>query len=449
MGLSLAQQLLLQHGGPKGVRAALGQREVERVFTAWKYLARPEQLEPKGDWLTWLILAGRGFGKTRTGAETIQDWVEKGKCRRLALVARTAADARDVMVEGESGILAVSRAHGFPVRYEPSKRRLTWPNGAQATTYSADVPDLLRGPQHDGAWCDELPAWNDPQAAWDQLQFGLRLGYMPRAVVTTTPRPIQLIRALIKDPTVYVTKGSTYDNAANLAPSFLAAIRRAYEGTRLGRQELDAEVLDDNPNALWKQATLDAFRVRMAPELSRIVVAIDPAVSTKPDSDLTGMITAGVARCNVLPTCKGEIHAFVLDDLSGIYTPIEWAKKAVNVYRERRADRVVAEVNNGGDLVEANVRSVDADVSYKAVHASRGKAIRAEPIASLDEQGKVHHVGTHAKLEDELVQWNPLDGVKSPDRLDARVWALTELMLEGGLPPVYRSMGVANNRRRM
>jgi len=434
VGLSLAQKLLLKHGGPRGVRAALSRDEVSRVFTAWKYLARPEQLEPPGDWDTWLILAGRGFGKTRTGAETIQEWVQKGIASRIALVARTAADARDVMVEGESGILAVSRAHGFPARYEPSKRRLTWPNGAVATTFSADVPDLLRGPQHDAAWCDELPAWDDPQATWDQLQFGLRLGRHPRAVVTTTPRPIPIIRAFLKDPRVVVTRGSTYDNAANLAPSFLNAIKRAYEGTRLGRQEIGAEVLEDNPNALWKQDVIDRWRVTAHPELLRIVVAVDPAVSTKPDSDLTGIVVGGVARCRVLPACNGEMHAFVLDDLSNIYKPEAWASQVVGAYRSRRADRVVAEVNNGGDLVEANVRAADKEVSYKSVHASRGKAIRAEPVSALYEQGKVHHVGHFPKLEDEMVQWNPLDGLKSPDRMDANVWLLTELMLEGGLP---------------
>jgi phage terminase large subunit-like protein len=423
--------------------AAAARRE---IADAWRWVARPEQLEPANDnrsqWLTWLILAGRGWGKSRVGAETILNWIITGQCRRVALVAPTSADARDVMVEGESGILACSERAQFPGRYEPSKRRITWPNGAIATLYSAQEPDRLRGPQHDGAWADELAAWHNPQAVWDQLQFGLRLGLHPRTIVTTTPRPLPIIKALIKDPSVAITKGSTFDNAPNLAASFLRAIRNAYEGTRLGRQELNAEILDDNPGALWRQAMIDALRVQTAPmEMQRIAIAIDPAVTANEDSDLTGMVSGGRAPCRMLPACKGEVHAFVFDDESGIYTPSEWAKKACTTYHARRADRVIGEVNNGGDLVEANLRANgDATVSYRAVHASRGKIIRAEPIAALYEQGKVHHVGTHGKLEDEMTQWDPLAGMRSPSRMDALVWLLTDLMLGearvGGAPRV-------------
>ena len=437
MGLSVAQELALAHG-EDGLIEKLGGMDALAAFLGeWENVARPEQLEPPGEWDIWLILAGRGFGKTRTGAETVQDWVEDQRCKRLTLVARTAAEARDVMVEGESGILAVSRACGFPAKYEPSKCRLTWPNGAMAKTFSAEEPDSLRGWQGDGGWFDELAAWDDPQSAWDQAQFGMRLSRHPRVIVTTTPRPIPIIREWIKrwingDPSIAATKGSTFDNSANLAPSFLRAVERAYAETRLGRQELFAELLDDNPNALWKQAVIDKWRVRVHPDLRRIVVAVDPAVTAKEDSNLTGIVPAGIAPCWAFPSCKGDTHAFVLDDESGIYTPTEWGERAIKVYRRLKADKVVAEVNNGGDLVESNLRAIDKTVSYEAVHASRGKIIRAEPAANLYEQGKVHHVGTHAKLEDQLTQWNPLDGMKSPDRLDALVWALTKLMIRSG-----------------
>lgn len=416
--------------------------ELQFMLTLWALIARPEQIAPDGDWNVWLILAGRGFGKTRSGGEWVKEQVETGRCRRIALVGATAADVRDVMIEGPSGILSLY-AH-LPAserpEYEPSKRRITWPNGAVAIAYSAEEPNRLRGPQHDGFWADELAAWDDPQGAWDQLQFGLRLGAHPRGVVTTTPRPIPLIKALVKDPTVVVTKGSTYDNAANLAPTFLAAIKRAYEGTRLGRQELHAEVLDDNPNALWQQARIDALRVSDAPWdfMQRIAVAIDPAVTSNADSDDTGIVAGGRAPCRMKPGCNGEVHAFVFDDVSGIYTPAEWAAQAVKLYTEREADRVIGEVNNGGDLVEANLRANGSkNISFHAVRASRGKEVRAEPVSALYEQGKVHHVGTFAKLEDEQTQWDPLAGMRSPSRLDALVWLLSDLML-GEAPVGFR-----------
>lgn len=461
MADSLLARKIRAAGGAAAFVAALAQEighqptaaELELLLITWALVARPEQLSPPGDaWNTWLILAGRGFGKTRAGAEWVKDQIENHGARRVALVARTSADARDVMVEGESGILSLYAhlpEHERP-RYEPSKRRITWPNGAIATTYSAEKIDQLRGPQHDAAWCDELAAWNDPQAVWDQVQFGLRLGERPRCVVTTTPRPIPLIKALVKDPTVAVTKGTTYDNAANLAAPFLSAIRRAYEGTRLGRQELGAEILEDNPNALWKQATIDQWRVREAPtEMRRMALAIDPAVSAHADSDLTGIVTGGVAPCWTLPACQGAMHAFIFDDESGIYTPTEWAQTAARLYAAREADLVVGEVNNGGDLVEANLRaSGNANLNYKAVHATRGKVIRAEPISGLYEQGKVHHVGTLAKLEDELTQWDPLAGMKSPNRLDAVVWLLTELMLGEGAPSYKHPAGRGTHPRR-
>lgn len=367
----------------------------------------------------WLIQAGRGWGKTRTGAEWVREQVESGK-RRIALIGPTAADCRDVMVEGDSGILSVC-AGNRPL-YEPSKRRVTWPNGAIATTYSADEPDRLRGPQHDAGWCDEPAAWKYPTDCWDMMMFGLRLGDNPRVVATTTPRPIQLIRDLIKQPTTIVTRGRTADNAANLAPQFLEQIVGKYEGTRLGRQELEGELLDDVPGALWQRAQLDALRVDAAPDLVRIVVAIDPAMTSGEKADETGMIAAGTGV---------DGHAYVLKDLSCRLSPDAWARRAVNAYVELKADRIVAEVNNGGDLVGQVIHTIDPNASYKAVHASRGKRVRAEPVSALYEQGKVHHVGAFPLLEDQQCTFVPDDFDGSPDRVDALVWALTELMLEG------------------
>lgn len=382
-------------------------------------MAREKQLPPEGAWSVWMILAGRGFGKTRTGAETVRMWVESGQCKRVALVARTAADARDVMVEGESGIMSVSPPWFRPV-YEPSKRRLTWPNGAIATTYSGDEPGQLRGPQHDGAWADELAAWRYPDT-WDQLQFGLRLGDNPRVVVTTTPRPIKIVREILAEKTTVITRGSTFENAANLAPIALAKFRSKYENTRLGQQELYAVLLDDNPSALWKRKDIDENRVIKFPELKRIVVAIDPAVTANEDSDETGIIVGGIGR---------DGHGYILEDMTLSASPDSWAKEAVTAYHKYKADRIVAETNNGGDMIEFTIKTVDKTVSFKQVRASRGKVTRAEPVAALYEQKKVHHVGMFAELEDQMCQWMP--GEDSPDRCDALVWCLTELMLGGG-----------------
>ncbi len=418
--------------------------ELWSLLRTWEWIARPEQLPPPGDWATWLVLAGRGFGKTRTGAQFSVGEIEEGRCGRFALIGPTASDARDVMVEGESGILSIyaGKPDGERPIYEPSRRRLTWPNGAIATTYSAEEPDRLRGPQHDGFWADELAAWQDPRGAWDQLQFGLRLGRRPRGIVTTTPRPIALVRELLKDATTAITRGTTYENAANLAPGFLKAIKAAYEGTRLGRQEIGAEVLDDNPGALWKLAQIEKCRVAHLPEdLKRIGVGVDPAVTSEESSDETGIITAGVAECR----CKGEpeLHGFVFDDSSGVYTPDGWAKATASTYHKYGADFVVPEANNGGDLVASNLLTLgDPNLKIvqsgtrKGVVASRGKRTRAEPISGLYEQGKVHHVGVLAKLEDQMTTWDPLNDDDSPDRVDALVWVLSWLMLK----PVTISM---------
>ncbi len=388
----------------------------------WPFWARDSQLPPKGEWRVWLLLAGRGFGKTRTGAEFVRARVGAHTARRIALVAPTAADVRDVMVEGESGILAISRGGDRP-DYEPSKRRLTWPNGAVATLFSADEPQRLRGPQHDLAWCDELAAWRYPEA-WDMLMFGLRLGADPRAVVTTTPRPTKLIKALIADPKVVVTRGRTEENRENLAPAFLDQIVRRYQGTRLGRQELDAEILEDVPGALWSRALIEAVRIVDVPELTRIVVAIDPAAGSGENSDETGIVVAGK---------DADGHGYVLADLSGRYTPTEWARAAIAAWRSHAADRIVAEVNNGGEMVEATVRMIDPNVSFTAVRATRGKVARAEPVAALYEQGRVHHLGALPLLEDQMCgfagDFDRAQAGYSPDRVDALVWALSELLV--------------------
>jgi phage terminase large subunit-like protein len=381
-------------------------------------------------------MAGRGFGKTRTGAEFVRAEIAAGRARRVALVAPTALDARNVMVEGESGLLAIAPAYDRPL-YEPSKHRLTWPNGAIAETFSADEPDRLRGPQHDLAWCDELAAWRHP-AAWDMLLFGLRLGADPHVVVTTTPRPTKLLRALLADPKVAVTRGRTWENRANLAPAFLDQLVKRYEGTRLGRQELDGELLDDLPGALWTHGVIDAARLAAAPgELARIVVAIDPAVSAGDGADETGIIVAG-------RDSRGR--GYVLADASGHMTSAEWARAAISAYRAHSADRIVGEINNGGDLVEATLRVVDPAVAFRAVHASRGKAARAEPVAALYEQGRVHHIGAFPALEDQMCALTlDFDGAASgwsPDRVDALVWALTDLFIDppggDGIFDLYR-----------
>lgn len=421
MSQSLLQRAVARVG-VAGVMDALPPPARERLRFEWRAWARPEQLPPVGAWLVWLILAGRGFGKTRTGAEWVRAEVESGRRGRIALVAPTAADARDVMVEGESGILAISPPWFRPT-YEPSKRRISWPNGAQATVFTADEPERLRGPQHDGAWCDELAAWRYPDA-WDMLMFGLRLGDDPRVVVTTTPRPVKLVRDLMAAPTTQVTRGATYDNAANLAAPFLEAIRAKYEGTRLGRQELYAEVLTDVPGALWQQARIDELRVKVAPEMARIVVAVDPSGGDGEGNDEQGIIVAG----------RGvDGHGYTLADRSCRMSPDGWGGRVVDAYVEFEADRIVYEKNFGGDMVEHVIQTVarakKVKVATKAVTASRGKVVRAEPVAALAEQGKDHHVGIFERLEDEQCMFGPTGFDGSPNRVDAKVWAYTELML--------------------
>jgi phage terminase large subunit-like protein len=408
----------------------------------WSFWARPNQLPPKGEWRVWLLLAGRGFGKTRTGAEFVAARAAALAGRRIAVVGPTTADAREVMVEGESGILTVAPPWNRP-RFEPSRRRLTWPNGAIATLYSADEPERLRGPQHDTAWCDELGSWRYPEA-WDTLMLGLRMGANPCAVVTTTPRPVRLIRDLIADPSVAVTRGRTTENRSHLASGFLSQIVAKYQGTRIGRQELDAELLEDMPGALWNRGLIEAARRSHPPALLvRIIVAIDPAASSGDRADETGIIVA--AR-------DGDGNGWVLADASGRYRPTEWAQVAISAYRAHGADRIVAEVNNGGEMVETTLRIIDSNVAFAAVRASRGKIARAEPVAALYEQGRIRHLGSFPQLEDQMCAFTTeAQGETlrrrlgySPDRVDALVWALSDLLVEPspgeGIYEIYRRL---------
>ncbi len=394
----------------------------------WPFWARPKQLPPEWAWRIWLLLAGRGFGKTRCITEWARDRAHRLPGSRGAMVARTAADVRDVLVEGESGILAVSPKWFMP-RYEPSKRRLTWPNGSTATLYSADQPDLLRGPQHHWAICDEMAAWCYIDDTWANLMLGLRLGNNPQCAVATTPRPIPTLRKLLVDPTVAVTRGSTYENRSNLALAFFTEIIQRYEGSRLGRQELNAELLENTPGALWTRDTLESTRVKVAPDLARIVVAIDPAMTANEESSETGIIVAGVDE---------NKHGYVLDDVTLRASPAKWAEAAVLAFDKWNADRIVAEVNAGGDMIEYTVKMAarhlhsegkrpTPHIPFKQVRASRGKHTRAEPVSTLYEQGRCHHVGMFAELEDQMCTWVP--GESSPDRMDAGVWAFTDLLL--------------------
>lgn len=402
--------------------------ETEHLQYDWRVWARPEQTAPEGNWFAWLILAGRGAGKTRSGAEWIRENVcgdtplAPGRYSRVALVAETAADARDVIVEGDSGLLSVHPKAFRPV-YEVTKRRVTWPNGAIATLYNATEPDQLRGPQHDCSWLDELAKWRYAQETWDMLQFGLRLGSNPRQVITTTPRPIPLIRELIKRSDVVVTRGSTFDNAANLAPGFLHAVKQRYEGTRLGRQELRAEILDDIPGALWTTEMIDkALAPVKVPDMQRVVVAVDPSGTkgSEDGGDWIGIVAVG----------RGvDGRGYVLGDYSCKLSPAGWGRRAVDCYHRFKADTIVGEINFGGAMVEHVIQSVDKNVPFRLVRASRGKVLRAEPVAALYEQGRVSHVESFADLETQMCAFTNTGylGDGSPDRADALVHGVSEL----------------------
>jgi phage terminase large subunit-like protein len=379
---------------------------------------RPQQVLPLGDWRFWLLLAGRGFGKTRVGAENVIDYACEHPGARIAVVGATSGDVRSICFEGDSGLLAClpsACANG----YNRTLQELRLPNGTLITGYSAEKPGRLRGPQHEFAWADEIAQWQYGDT-WDMLKLGLRHGDS-RAIITTTPLPKKIIRELLADPKCHVTRGSTYDNRSNLSEGFFADIVKKYDGTRLGRQELHAEILDDVPGALWIRKWIEGARRKVAPDLARVVVAIDPAVTSGEDADETGIVVVA----------KGfDGRGYVLADRSCRISPDQWARRAIDAYKEFRADRIIAETNNGGDLVERVIRTVDPNVSYKSVHASRGKRTRAEPVAALYEQGRVSHVGEHAELEDQMVVFVPDQSEGSPDRVDALVWGLSELFLE-------------------
>lgn len=430
-------------------------RELEFLKSDWQIWARDDQLPPdedcvvENDWTTWLILGGRGAGKTRAGAE----WVRAKALgiaplalipsRRIALIGETIADVRSVMVEGVSGLLNIHRPHERPI-FEPSKRQLTWPNGAIAQLFSAEDPESLRGPQFDLAWCDELAKWKRAEHCWDMLQFALRLGTSPKQVVTTTPRQVPIIQNLLQDPRTRTSRAKTEDNAAHLAPNFLNSIVSKYKDTRLGRQELNGEILYDRPDALWQREPIEAHRSQDIPVLERIVVAVDPPVTSGARSDACGIIVAGLGLCTGTQHKNDQQQvAFVLADYTVQQAkPTEWAKAVARAYHMYEADRIVVEVNQGGELVENVIRQIECGLPIKHVRASRGKWLRAEPVAALYEQGRVRHVGVLKQLEDQMCDFsrNGLSSGRSPDRLDALVWAITDLLLSSNRPPQMRRL---------
>lgn len=419
------QEQFLHELGEGGLRA------LPFLFEFW---AMPHQLPPEGTWHSWVVLGGRGAGKTRAGAEWVRAQVEgampldPGRARRVALVGETFDQVRDVMVFGESGILACSPPDRRP-RWKAGEAKLIWPNGAEAKAYSAHDPDGLRGPQFDAAWVDELAKWRKAQSTWDMLQFALRLGDDPRVCVTTTPRNVEVLTELLAAPSTVVSHAPTEANRANLAASFLAEVERRFAGTRLGRQELDGVVLADIEGALWSAQMLAMAQVDEPPALDRIVVALDPAVSSGASADACGIVVAGV----VMKGAPQSWRAYVLADetVQGVGST-GWARAAIDAMARHGADRLVAEVNQGGQLVEEVVRQLDPVVPYKSLHATRGKVARAEPVAALYEQGRVHHLRGLGELEDQMAQMTirGFEGKGSPDRVDALVWALHELMIE-------------------
>lgn len=401
------------------------------LFEFW---ALPHQLPPEGAWKTWVIMGGRGAGKTRAGAEWVRAQVEgalpgdKGLAHRVALVGETVDQVRDVMVFGDSGIMACTPPDRRP-DWIATKRMLVWPNGATAQVFSAHEPDSLRGPQFDAAWVDELAKWKKGQETWDQLQFALRLGENPRQVVTTTPQNVSVLKAILKNPSTVKTHAPTEANRAYLAASFLDEVQARYGGTTLGRQELAGELVEDVEGALWQQSRIDAARIASAPQMNRIVVAVDPPVTGHKGSDECGIVVVG-AFTEGPPQ---DWRAVVLEDASVTgASPDEWARAAIAAMDRHKADRLVAEVNQGGDLVEQLIRQIDPLVPFRSVHATRGKMVRAEPVAALYEQGRVAHLGSHPRLETQMCQMTRggYVGRGSPDRLDALVWALTDLVVE-------------------
>jgi phage terminase large subunit-like protein len=432
LNLSIAQWLAKQ---PKPIRTAIirsfKESQLDYINWDWRFWGRPSQLRPGTagaqlqslDWRFWLVLAGRGFGKTRVGAETCRGWAED-KRERILLVGPTASDVRDTMIEGPSGLLACYPPGRKPI-YNPSRHRITFPSGAIGITRSADEPERLRGPQFTKFWGDELCAWFYAKEAWDQIMFGFRVKTSNlQGVITTTPKPIDTLRKLLANAKSIVTRGSSYENRANLSDDWYADVIEPYEGTRIGRQEIEGEVLEDTPGAQWTQAVIDGNRIERIdmPPLIRVVVAIDPAVTASETSDETGIGAAGIAANG---------HVYVLEDASCKESPAAWARVACRLMLKWDADRIVAEVNNGGDLVERNIRAVLQEIPFRSVRATRGKLLRAEPVAAMYERGRVHHVGRNfEQLELQQTTWVPGAGMKSPDRLDWLVWAVTDLALD-------------------
>lgn len=411
----------------QAVLVAMSPDELGTLEYSWEFWRQPHQTPPPPPWRLWLLMAGRGAGKSWTGAQWVRNEIESGRRRSIALVAPTHLAGRKVMIE--DGLLRLCPPDNMPI-YEMATGVVRWPNGGVCHLLSSETPDRARGYNFDGAWCDEIGAWENDSDTWDQVSFALRLtgpkGDAPAIVGTTTPRPTKLLRALMADPGTRITTATTYDNRANLNAAVLTHLEGRYGSTRIGRQELMGEMLIDVPGALWTRSMMDACHVEHPPaELRRIVVSIDPAGSSNKNSDETGIIVAGVDRAGI---------GYILADLSGKYSPEGWARKAVEAYKGWRADRIIAEKNYGGDMVESTIKSVDRTVPVKLVIATRGKAIRAEPVSSYYQQSRVKHVGTLHLLEDQMCGWDLASNGPSPDRMDAAVWALTELM--GTRPPM-------------
>ena len=415
--------------------------QIRRIYFDWRFWARDDQLPPENDpvWRVWLLLGGRGAGKTRAGAEWVRAqgiglWDgDARRSRRIALIGETFADVRRVMIEGASGLLAVHADEERPV-FEASNGRIVWPNGSVAHVFSAETPDSLRGPQFEFAWCDEIAKWREPDQVWDMLQFALRLGTVPRVCVTTTPRPLPFLKSLIADAATVTNRAATHDNAVNLAPGFVTEMERRYQGSVLGRQELLGEIVEGEQGALWRRDWIESARVSLAPDLRRIVVAVDPPVTATKYSDACGIVVAGEAE-------DGQV--FVLADLTlEGREPHVWARAAVAAFHEFKADRIVAETNQGGDLVVAILKQMDENVPVQKVTATRGKWLRAEPVAALYAEGRVSHVGRFEKLEAQMMAFagDGRAGGRSPDRLDALVWALTDLKLTPLARPGIRGL---------
>ena len=410
---------------------ALTTDDLQKLYFDWRLWARQDQLPPPQDWTSWLLLGGRGSGKTRAGAEFIRSFAARFSGARLALIGETHSDTRDVMIEGVSGMLPIHALDERPV-FEKTRGRLLWPNGTQAQLFSADEPDSLRGPEFNAAWCDEIAKWRYLDAAWDNLQFALRLGERPQQVITTTPRPVPLLKKLLADPHCVVSRAKTYDNSDNLPDAFFDSVIARYENTRLGRQELNGEMIEERDDALWSRSMIETSRVGATPDLQRVVIALDPAASSSKKADACGIVAAG----------KGaDGHAYVIEDatLQGV-RPDMWAAKAIALYHRHQADALIAEVNQGGEMIEAVVHAIDPSVPVTPVRASRGKYLRAEPVATLYARGRVHHAGQFAALEDEMCDFaaGGLSNGRSPDRVDALVWAITALQLDAAGPMVRR-----------